>query len=91
MKKQNNILHVHIAPARQLAKVYQGKKLLKIYKFKMIVPFVIEQQERRSHDYGEWCVSERDSVSMVDQKVYCKDTIQELKIKTLEYYLKINQ
>jgi len=86
---KNNIIHVTIAPARQIARVFQGKKLLKTYNFKTIVPFAIEKKECRSHDYGEWCVSERDSVSMIDVKVYCKETIQELKIKTLEYYLNV--
>jgi hypothetical protein len=84
-------LHVCIAPARQIATVKQGKKVLKRYNFKTIVPFKIEQKESYSHDYSNWCVSERDSMTLIDVKVYCNETIQELKIKTLEYYLKINQ
>lgn len=87
MSKNTNI-SVAIAPARQIAKIMQGKKVLKRYNFKTVIPFIIEQRESYSHDYGEWCVSERDSVSLVDHKVFCNETINKLKVKVLEYYLK---
>lgn len=80
-------IRVAIAPARQIAKIMKGKKVLKIYNFKTVIPFVIEQRESYSHDYGEWCVSERDTVTMVDHKVFCIETINKLKERILEYYL----
>lgn len=88
MRSNKEIISVNIAPAKQTAKVVQGKKVLKYYRFKTVIPFTIEQKESRSYDYGEWCVSERESVSLIDVKVFCKDTINELKVKILEYYFK---
>lgn len=85
---KNTTISVAIAPAKQIATIRQGKKVLKRYKFKTVVPFTIEQKESYSHDYGEWCVSERDSVTMVNHKVFCNETMNEIKNKTLEYYLK---
>lgn len=84
-------ISVAIAPARQIAKIMQGKKVLKRYNFKTVIPFTIEKVESYSHDYGEWCVSERDSVKLVDHKVFCKETINKLKVQILEYYFKNKQ
>lgn len=82
-------ISVAIAPARKIAKITQGKKVLKIYNFKTEIPFVIEQRKSYSYDYGEWSVSERNSFLMVNHKVFCNQTINELKVKILKYYLKM--
>jgi len=79
--KAEKIINVHITPTKQIARIVQGKKTLKRYKFKTVIPFTIEQRESYSHDYGEWCVSERDSVTMVNHKVFCSKTIKDLKSK----------
>jgi len=81
------IISVAIAPAKKIATIKQGKKVLKRYNFKTVIPFTVEQRESYSHDYGEWCVSERDSVSMVNHKVFCNETIKALKDRILQYYL----
>lgn len=81
-------MNITIAPAKQIATIKEGKKLLKRYKFKTKIPFVIEQKQVSTYDYGNWCVSDRDGIRTVEIKVFCSKTIADLKSKILDYYLK---
>jgi len=85
-----NIISVAIAPARQIAKIMQGKKVLKRYNFKTKIPFVIESKEVETYDYSNWSISERSGTKTVKIKVFCSETMRELKLKILEYYLTTN-
>ena len=82
------IISVTIAPAKQIATIRQGKKVLKRYNFKTKIPFVIESKEVETYDYSNWCVSDRDGTRTVEIKVFCSETIKLLKEQILEYYLK---
>lgn len=82
-----NILHITIAPAKQIATIRQGKKVLKRYNFKTVIPFKMEFVEVETYDYSEWSVSERSGTKKMQIKVFCEKTIQELKVKILKYYL----
>lgn len=81
-------MNIIIAPAKQIATIKEGKKVLKRYKFKTKIPFVIELKEVQTYDYGNWCVSDRDGIRTIEVKVFCSKTIEGLKNKILEYYLK---
>ncbi len=80
-------IQVHIAPAKQIATIRKGKKVLKRYNFKTKIPFVFESKEVETYDYGNWCVSDRDGTRTVKIKVFCSETMKNLKTKILEYYL----
>lgn len=84
-------MNVTIAPAKKMATIREGKRVLKRYNFKTVVPFVMQEIEVHTHDYSEWCVSERDGTRKETIKVFCQKTIKELEVKILEYYLKTTQ
>lgn len=80
-------ISVTVSPAKKLAKVRIGGKVVKVYQFKKDVPFEVVEREKHGYDYGAWSVSERDYTYTVKEKVFCKKTIDQIKKDTLKYYL----
>lgn len=84
-------IRVRLFCAKKIAHVLQGSnrngKILKVYRFKEEIPFVVKSKEIERYDFGSWSVSERQYTDTIHYKEYCEKTKEELKRKILSHYL----
>jgi len=86
-------IHIVVCPKQKLVKILsrRGKKgkadVLKVYRFKEKIPMVQKTIQVEHYDWGEWCVSERSSITEKVINVYDDNAINSIKQRALEYYL----